>query len=187
MKKLGMLLALGGLMGGAQAQTGGNQTGTQFVDIGQDVIVHVQNVCAFVGGGVIDSNFDQNSSELHPDAIEFNYKATASSGAGQRIFNIRCTAGTDVRLTGGAGGMSYGFGEGANQNDGYRLSKVGSSTSQPLLVNITETFNRMASDGSNTSPDRYTLNTRVQAPAGQWGVSKGDYSTVLIYRFAYDE
>lgn len=178
MKMIATLLVAGGLLAGqASAET-------KFIDIGQDVVVSVQNVCT-IGGSAIDSEFDENSSVVRPDSIKFGYKATQASQGSQQVFNIRCTAGTNPTLTRTSEGGRQ-LGVGANTS-ATTLPKVGSKTAVGLNVNLTETLTETLSDGTNTSPDRYRFNVRVQAPAGQWGVTKGDYSTVLVYRFSYEE
>lgn len=178
MKMIGTVLLAGGMLVGQASAA------TQFIDIGQDVVVSVSNVCT-IGGDVIDANFDQNSSVVNPESIKFNYKATQASGAAQQVFNIRCTAGTNPvlkRTSQGGGELAVGPNESA-----MTLPKVGNAQATGLNVNLTETLNETLSDGSNTSPDRYVFRVGVRAPAGQWGVTKGDYSTVLVYNFSYDE
>lgn len=181
MKKLGMMLVMGGVfVGQAQAQ------GTKFVDIGQDIIVSVFNVCTFAGSNnAIDSEFDRNNTA---DPISFAYRANqASSGSGQ-VFNIRCTSGTPVRVTNRTDGNRELSSSGENESE-TTLNRVGSGSSSatPLRVVLNERLNMTMSDGSNTSPDRYVLRLNVRAPAGQYGVEKGDYSKTLVYRFEYDE
>ncbi|MCP2014812.1 hypothetical protein L1280_001964 [Deinococcus sp. HSC-46F16] len=184
MKKLGMMLVVGGtLLGQVQAQSASG--GTRFVDIGQDIIVSVYNVCTFAGSNnAIDSEFDRNNTA---DPITFDYRANqASSGSGQ-VFNIRCTAGTPVRVTrGGEGGDGSELGTGENESE-TTLQKVGNASATPLRVILNERLNMTMSDGTNTSPDRYVLRLNVRAPAGQFGVEKGDYAKTLVYRFEYDE
>lgn len=182
MKKLGMMLVMGGaLVGQAQAQ----DTGTKFVDIGQDIVVSVYNVCTFAGSNTaIDSEFDRNNTA---DPIAFDYRANqASSGNGQ-VFNIRCTAGTPVRVTrGGPDGDGSELGTGENESEAT-LQRNGDASATGLRVILNERLNMTMSDGTNTSPDRYVLRLNVRAPAGQFGVEKGDYSKTLVYRFSYDE
>ncbi|KEF34328.1 MULTISPECIES: hypothetical protein [Deinococcus] len=181
MKKLGMMLVVGGtLLGQVQAQS---VSGPKFVDIGQDIIVSVYNVCTFAGSNeAIDSEFDRNNTA---QPIRFDYRANqASSGSGQ-VFNIRCTAGTPVRVTNTTEGRQL-TNEGENESE-TTLQKVGDSSATELRVILRERLNMTMSDGSNTSPDRYVLRLNVRAPAGQYGVTKGDYAKTLVYRFEYDE
>lgn len=183
MKKLGMMLVVGGaLVGQAQAQS--MEGGTRFVDIGQDIIVSVHNVCTFAGSdNAIDSEFDRNNTA---DPIRFDYRANQSSSGSSQVFNIRCTAGTPVRVTNRTDSDRLLAADGENESE-TTLQKVGDASATALRVVLNERLNMTMSDGSNTSPDRYVLRLNVRAPAGQFGVEKGDYSKTLVYRFEYDE